>query len=99
MTSGGAENSEYAAFVARCVRAAGRRVAAGDIDGLAELVQLRAEMDEAITTAVRGLRAEPHCQSWAAIARVLGITRQAAMQRWPDAGGGRRPGGQPVHIR
>jgi hypothetical protein len=93
------ENSSYTDFVKRAVRAHGRRVAAGDIDGLAELLEVRDEVDAAIAAAVAGLRAEPHSQSWSAIARVLGVTRQAAMKRWPDAGGARRAGGQPSHLR
>jgi hypothetical protein len=93
------ENSDFSKFVARVVRAAGRRVADGDIDGLSELVALRADLDAAIENAVIGLRAEPHAQSWGAIAARLGVTRQAAMQRWPQARGARRPGGQPSHLR
>lgn len=93
------ENTDYGAFLKRAVRALGRRVAAGDVEDLAELVALRQELDEATAEAVRGLRAEPSAASWQAIADVLGITRQAAMQRWPDVGGARRPGGQPAALR
>lgn len=99
MTTGGVENSEYAAFVARAIRAAGRRAADGDPEDLAELLQLGQQLDEAMAVAVRGLRAAPHSHSWARIAAVLGISRQGAMQRWPDAGGARKPGGQPSSIR
>lgn len=92
------ENSDFMQFAGRVIRRAGRRVAAGDIDGLTELVALRAQLDEAIDTAVVGLRAEPHYQSWSAIGRALGTTPQAAMQRWPHARG-RARGGQPSHLR
>ncbi len=74
------ENGEFAAFTSRVVRAAGRRVAAGDVDGLPALAALSAELDAAIADAVVGLRG--HGYSWAEIAARLGITRQAAHQRW-----------------
>jgi hypothetical protein len=76
------ENPEFAAFAARILRAAARRVADGDVEGLAALVALRSELDTAIADAVAGLR-QPHWSySWAEIARVLGTTRQAAQQRY-----------------
>ncbi|MCA1844682.1 MAG: hypothetical protein LC792_16120, partial [Actinobacteria bacterium] len=37
------ENGEYAAFAARILRAAARRVGDGDVEGLAGLVALRSE--------------------------------------------------------
>jgi hypothetical protein len=76
------ENPEYAAFAARILRAAARRVADGDVEGLAGLVSLRCELDAAINEAVRGLRSPQWSYSWADIARVLGTTRQAAQQRY-----------------
>ncbi|MHA6785842.1 hypothetical protein ACVGOW_33320 [Pseudonocardia saturnea] len=74
------ENDEFAAFSRRIVRAAGRRVAAGDVDALPELAALSAAVDAAITDAVTGLHAAGY--SWAEIATRLGVTRQAAHQRW-----------------
>ncbi|BFU43390.1 hypothetical protein [Krasilnikovia sp. MM14-A1004] len=74
------ENDEYAAFVRRIVRAYARRVATGDIEALADMTGLSALLDEAITDAVTGLRA--HGYSWADIGTRLGISRQAAQQRW-----------------
>lgn len=97
--AGGVENGDYAGFLRRALRAHGRRVAGGDLEGLAELVSLKADLDAAIAEAVEGLRGEPHAHSWQAIADVLGVTRQAAMQRWPHAGGARRAGGQPTGLR
>ena len=76
------ETPEYAAFARRSLRACGRRVADGDVEGLAALVALRSELDEAIASAVRGLKAEPWSYSWAQVAAVLGTTRQAAQQRY-----------------
>jgi hypothetical protein len=74
------ENDEYASFVRRVIRAHARRVAAGDVDALADMTGLIAELDEAITRAVTGLRKAGY--SWAEIAARLGVTRQAAQQPW-----------------
>lgn len=93
------ETPDFILFARRVISAAGRRVAEGDLPALADLDGLRAELDHAIAEAVKGLRAAPNAYSWAAIGDTLGTTRQAAMQRWPDASGARRPGGQPGHLR
>lgn len=53
-----------------------------DLPNLRELVELRAELDEAIGDAVANLRRQSH--SWAAIGRELGTTRQAAQMRYGD---------------
>lgn len=75
------ENPSYYEFARRIVRAYGRRVAAsGDVDALTLLCTLSTDLDNAITTAVRGLRDFGY--SWAEIGNRLGITRQAAQQRW-----------------
>lgn len=74
------ENEAYAAFARRVVRAAGRRVAAGDVDGLADLVALSDEVERSIRTAVAGLRSFGY--SWGDVAARVGVTRQAAQQRW-----------------
>ena len=80
------ETAEYVSdFLTRIIRRAGRRVA---LDGPAELpglIAARQVLDEAIVTAVRGMR-EEHGYSWADIARELGTSRQAAQQTF-----GRRP--------
>jgi hypothetical protein len=74
------ENDEYAAFLRRAIRAYSRRIARGDIDALTDMTTLAADLDQAISEAVTGLRA--HGYSWAEIGLRLGITRQAAQQRW-----------------
>jgi hypothetical protein len=81
----GVENDEYAAFTRRIIRAYARRVASGDVEALTDMVGLSTLLDDAISEAVTGLRA--HGYSWAEIAARLGITRQAAQQRW----GGDKP--------
>jgi hypothetical protein len=74
------ENDEYAAFVRRAIAAYARRVASGDIEAVRDLVALSTDIDHAIGQAVIGLREFGY--SWADIANQLGITRQAAQQRW-----------------
>ena len=74
------ENDEYAAFARRILRAYARRVATGDVEALGLMLDLSAEIDTAISQAVTGLRAFGY--SWADIGSRLGITRQAAQQRW-----------------
>ena len=75
-----AENDEYASFVRRVIHAHSRRVAAGDVDALADMTGLATELDEAISEAVIGLRKAGY--SWAEIADRIGVSRQAAQQRW-----------------
>ena len=77
------ENDQYAAFARRILRACARRVAGGDIEALILMSGLAAEIDTAISQAVTGLRASGY--SWAEIGSRLGITRQAAQQRWGHA--------------
>jgi hypothetical protein len=76
------ENDDYAAFTRRILTAHGRRIGRGDIEGLADLADLSTQVNTAIADAVTGLRAAGY--SWADIASRLGITRQAAHQRWGD---------------
>lgn len=93
------ETAAYRDFVRRSIRAYGRRVADGDVEDLTGLLELRREVEEAIADAVVGLRSGGQPPSWQTIADVVGVTRQAAMSRWPQARGTRRPGGQPAHLR
>jgi DNA-directed RNA polymerase specialized sigma24 family protein len=79
------ENDEFAAFARRIISAHARRVAAGDVEALRDLVALSETLDQALADAVLGLRSFGY--SWADIAHRLGVTRLAAQQRW----GGDRP--------
>ena len=74
------ENDEYGAFVRRVLRAYSRRVGDGDVEALVLLVGLAEEIDAAMAEAVKGLRT--HGYSWVEIGARLGISRQAAQQRW-----------------
>jgi hypothetical protein len=76
------ENGEYAAFTRRVLRAYARRIASGDIDALTSITALGTEVENAIRQSVIGLRESGY--SWADIGLRLGVTRQAAQQRWGD---------------
>lgn len=73
---------EYTAFVKRILRATERRVSAGDIEGLKALAELESEVNRALGKAVARLHDEPWGYSWTDIGRALGVTRQAARQRF-----------------
>jgi hypothetical protein len=70
----------FLGMVARIVAAAGKRVAAADADDLVALLELRVQLDEAIVSAVAGLRANG--TTWEEIGEAAGTTRQAAIMRW-----------------
>lgn len=74
------ENADFAAFIRRIIRRHGRRVADGDPEDLAALLEVRALVDDAIAVAVQGQRDQGW--SWAAIGRAVGITKQSAQERW-----------------
>ena len=77
------ENDDYGAFARRILAAYARRVASGDVEALGQLTAVAADLDAAIGQAVTGLRKFGY--SWAEIVLRLGITRQAAQQRWGQA--------------
>jgi len=72
--------SEYAAFARRILRAYSRRIATGDVESLTYLIGLADDINDAIQQAVNGLRSTGY--SWTEIGTRLGVTRQAAQQRW-----------------
>lgn len=74
------ETTEFVAFARRIMRALGRRTAEADEVELRLLIDLQAEVETAIVTAVRGMRARG-C-SWSYISLALGTTRQNAQQRF-----------------
>lgn len=81
------ETSELAGAARRMMRAVADR-AASDVDALPLLAGLRDDLDVEIRRAVDGARdatRHAHPYSWTDVGRVLGITRQAAQQRF--AGG------------
>jgi hypothetical protein len=74
------ETPEFAGMVRRMIRAYGRRVAEADEVDLSTMVELRDQVEAAIAEAVAGQR--KNGASWARIGAGLGITRQAAFQRY-----------------
>jgi hypothetical protein len=74
------ENDAYAAFAHRILAAYARRIAGGNIESPSLLMALAADIDAAIGQAITGLHAFRY--SWVDIATRLGVTRQAARQRW-----------------
>ena len=79
------ETADFCAMMGRMIRAHRKRVAAGSAEDLADLVRLRDELDAAITEGAQALHAgtaEHPGLSWTEIARVLGVSRQAARQRF-----------------
>src|SRR4029450_12947364 len=76
------ENREFDAFARRILRAYARRVAAGDVEALAALAGLAAEVDAVTRLAVAALRQSPDSYSWAEMADRLGTPRQAAQMRY-----------------
>lgn len=77
------DHSPYRAMLGRMIRAYGRRVANASPEDLAEFLTIKTDVDEALSAAVAGLRAQGH--SWASIARGIGMSRQAAFKRWGQA--------------
>jgi hypothetical protein len=71
---------QFLAMVRRMITAAGARVAWADPEDLAELVELRVTLDEAIRAGVAGQRASGI--TWASIGEATGTTKQAAIQKW-----------------
>jgi hypothetical protein len=74
------ETVEYLSAARRFIRRAGERCAEADEVELRELLALQNTLDEAVQTAVNGLRAQGH--SWQYIATATGTSRQAVQQRW-----------------
>jgi hypothetical protein len=74
------ENPEYACFARRVLKAYARRIADGDIAALRELVVFVTDVDDATRVAVAGLRRWGY--SWFDIATQVGMSKQAARQRW-----------------
>lgn len=75
------DNTNYAAMLARMIRAHGRRVAFGDERDLAELIELRDVLDDTITEAVQSLVYVQRFP-WSTIAQATGHTRQNAHKLW-----------------
>jgi uncharacterized protein with PIN domain len=75
------ETADYVAMMRRMTRGLGRRLADGDPADVASALDVSRELDRVIKESVRAMR-EAHGFSWAQIADELGMTRQAAQQRF-----------------
>lgn len=74
------EAPEMAAMLGRMMRAMARRAAEGDPEALEALVGLQATLQAATVDAANGLHDFGY--SWTEVADAVGITRQAARQRF-----------------
>src|ERR1700756_5456012 len=74
--------SEWEAFLRRILRATATRVSDGKTESLAVIARVRKLVDETMQESVTRLRAEPWNYSWRDVGDALGITRQAAEQRF-----------------
>ncbi|HEY1445662.1 MAG TPA: hypothetical protein VGF51_12250 [Acidimicrobiales bacterium] len=93
-------NGDIATMTGRMIRALrDRGLRDDDLEVLKEFARLRDELDRGIEDLVTQLRGYPSSCSWSEIGTALGLTRQAAQQRFPKAGGIRRPGGQEAKYR
>lgn len=77
------ENDEYAAFVERAVKSLARR-AADDPEALAQLARIADVVNSGVRQAARSAHDQGY--SWAEIAATIGVTRQAAHQRFSRQG-------------
>jgi hypothetical protein len=94
------ETPALVGFFRRLMRAYTRRIAdTGDLDSMAAFARLLEEGDGHLHDMVAVLRHEPWNYSWQQIGDALGITRSSAQERFRKAGGSRRAGGQPAHLR
>lgn len=75
------ENDRYREMLSRLLRGMERRVSDGDPEDLALLSSLALEVNALLTQAVKRQH-EAHEVSWSRIADVLGVTKQAAQQRF-----------------
>ncbi len=78
------ENAEYVAMVRRVLRRLGQR-AGEDPTALRDLAELAADVNAALTNAVDAARNQstpPY--SWSEIGRELGVSKQAAQQRYGE---------------
>jgi len=76
------EPPELGAMTRRVLASLVRRAGAGDLDALGELAALVDHVEYALALAAHNAHVGPAAYSWTEIARELGITRQAARQRF-----------------
>lgn len=90
--------AEYASMARRIVRAYGNRIGEeGEVVDLVGLVALAGEVEIAQQRAVAQLRS--HGLSWAYIGKELGVSSQAAYQRWDPQARQKRNEAQKLRAR
>lgn len=77
------EPIQQGAMIGQLVDALAGRAAGGDLDPLVALHKVSRQLDDAMTVAAIEARRAGH--SWTTIAGELGVSRQAARQRWAKA--------------
>lgn len=75
------ETPDYTAFARRVLKALGKRVADADLAMLPKIAELEQLVDELLGDTARQLHDE-HGYSWTEIGDQLGVSRQAARQRF-----------------
>lgn len=84
------ETPAFLGMLRRMLRAAAQRAAAGDAEDLANLLELHAELGDAVVEAVRGLRAAGY--TWSELAAATGTSKEAAIQKWASKVKASEPG-------
>lgn len=79
------ETPEYVGMLRRMIRGLGRRMAEhSNPSDLADAVALQRELDVVIRQSVHAMRSE-HGYTWQQLADELGVSKQAAQQRYGKA--------------
>lgn len=78
------ESPDLVAMLNRVAKALVRRAAEGDLEAVSALREAERAMGNALVDAARAAHEEPNAYSWTEIGRELGMTRQAAQQRFGD---------------
>lgn len=74
------DTEAFGRMMERMLHAYGLRVGAADMPDLQQLLALQEVLDDITADAILALRATGY--SWADIAETMGVTRQAAQQKW-----------------
>lgn len=78
----GRETVDMERFVRRVLRSITRRAVEGDMEAVEALSRLEVGVRAELRLSVAALRAEPWSYSWTDVAEALGVSKQAAQQRF-----------------
>lgn len=76
------EAADMAAMFRRFARAMSKRAGDGELEALSVIQTAINDLDAQLVVAARAAHSEPFSYSWTEIGRELGISRQAARQRF-----------------